>query len=112
MVNNVVRVCAQSDIAPETVPDLLDSLRDAWNSRADQGVVVELDGVLAHSPENSNRDARRDNANTLDGYQTLRYSWVPVAYHACETAQQVFELLRRNGYVGTLARCGKKCRIP
>jgi hypothetical protein len=77
----------------------------------DYGVVVELDGVLAHSPENSNRDARRDNANTLDGYQTLRYSWVPVAYHACETARQVFELLRRNGYLGTLRRCGKKCRI-
>jgi hypothetical protein len=77
----------------------------------DYGVVVELDGVLAHSPENSNRDARRDNANTLDGYQTLRYSWVPVAYHACETARQVFELLRRNGYCGVLRRCGKKCRI-
>jgi very-short-patch-repair endonuclease len=76
----------------------------------DYGVVVELDGVLAHLPENRNRDARRDNANTLDGYQTLRYSWVPVAYHACETAQQVFQLLRRNGYPGTLRRCGKKCR--
>jgi hypothetical protein len=79
---------------------------------SDYGDVVELDGVLAHSPENRNQDARRDNANTLDGYQTLRYSWVPVAYHACETAQQVFELLRRNGYCGTLRRCGKKCGIP
>jgi hypothetical protein len=78
---------------------------------ADYGVVVELDGVLAHLPENRNRDARRDNANTLDGYQTLRYGWVPVAYHACETAQQVFELLHRNGYPGTLRRCGRKCRI-
>ena len=78
---------------------------------ADYHVVVELDGVLAHSPENKKQDARRDNANTLDGYQTLRYGWVPVAYHACETAQQVFELLRRNGYRGTFRRCGKECRI-
>jgi len=56
---------------------------------SDYGVVVELDGVLAHSPDNRKQDARRDNANTLDGYQTLRYSWVPVAYHACETARQI-----------------------
>jgi hypothetical protein len=78
---------------------------------SDYGVVVELDGVLAHSPDNRKQDARRDNANTLDGYQTLRYGWVPVAYHACETARQVFELLRRNGYRGMLRRCGKTCRI-
>src|SRR5262249_38387276 len=31
------------------------------------GVVVELDGVLAHSADSGDRDARRDNANTLDG---------------------------------------------
>jgi len=78
---------------------------------SDYGVVVELDGVLAHSTDNRQQDARRDNANTLDGYQTLRYGWVPVAYHACETALQVFELLRRNGYCGTLRRCGKTCEI-
>jgi hypothetical protein len=78
---------------------------------SDYGVVVELDGVLAHSPDNRKQDARRDNANTLDGYQTLRYGWVPVAYHACETARQVFDLLRRNGYRGALRRCGKTCRI-
>jgi hypothetical protein len=78
---------------------------------SDYGIVIELDGVLAHSAENGKQDARRDNANTLEGYRTLRYSWVPVAYRACETAQQVFELLRRNGYRGTLRRCGKKCRI-
>jgi hypothetical protein len=78
---------------------------------SDYGVIVELDGVLAHSTQNSKQDARRDNANTLDGYQTLRYGWVPVAYHACETAQQVFELLRRNGYRRALRRCGKNCKI-
>ena len=75
------------------------------------GVVVELDGVLAHSPENKNRDARRDNANTLSGYHTLRYGWSAVAYHACETAIEVFTLLRRNGYLGALRPCGKACPV-
>jgi very-short-patch-repair endonuclease len=75
------------------------------------GVIVELDGVLAHSPENKNRDARRDNANTLNGYLTLRYAWAAVAYHACETAIEVFTLLRRNGYQGALRPCRKACPV-
>ncbi len=75
------------------------------------GVVVELDGVLAHPAENKNRDARRDNANTLSGYQTLRYGWAEVAYHACETAIEIFTLLRRNGYPGALRSCGKACPV-
>jgi very-short-patch-repair endonuclease len=72
-------------------------------------VVVELDGVLAHSGESKTRDARRDNANTLDGYQTLRYGWVPVAYHACATAGEVYALLRRNGLRAPLRPCGNAC---
>lgn len=78
-------------------------------------VIVELDGVLAHSAENRRRDAWRDNANTLDGYQTLRYGWVPVAYHACATASEVFGLLRRNGYRDPFRPCGQRCqavRLP
>ena len=76
---------------------------------ADYGVIVELDGVLAHTVDSKNRDMRRDNANTLDGYQTLRYSWVPVAYHACATALEVFSLLRRNGLRAPFRPCGKSC---
>lgn len=76
---------------------------------ADYGVVVELDGVLVHSADSGNRHARRDNANTLDGYQTLRYSWMPVAYHACATALEVFSLLRRNGLPAPFRPCGKAC---
>ena len=75
----------------------------------DHGVVVELDGVLAHSADASVRDARRDNANTLDGYQTLRYGWAPVAYHACATALEVFTLLRRNGLTVPFRPCGQTC---
>jgi hypothetical protein len=38
---------------------------------AGYGVVVELDGVLAHAADGRSRDMRRDNANALEGYQTL-----------------------------------------
>jgi hypothetical protein len=76
---------------------------------ADHGVIVELDGVLAHAGDGKGRDMRRDNANTLGGYQTLRYSWVPVAYHACATALEVFSLLRRNGLRTPFRPCGKEC---
>lgn len=76
---------------------------------SDYGVVVELDGVLAHSAESRSRDAQRDNANALDGYQTLRYSWVSVAYHACTTACEVYSLLRRNGLRTPLRPCVASC---
>lgn len=73
------------------------------------GVVVELDGVLAHPAEARKHDSRRDNANTLDGFQTLRYSWVPVAYHACAVAREVADLLSHRGWQGSPRSCGKGC---
>jgi very-short-patch-repair endonuclease len=75
------------------------------------GVVVELDGVLAHTPERRQTDAKRDNANTLEGYQTLRYGWVPVAYHPCATAIEVYRLLHRNGLRTPLRPCGVACLL-
>jgi len=73
------------------------------------GVVVELDGVLAHPAEARKYDSRRDNANTLDGFQTLRYGWVPVAYHACAVAREVADLLRHRGWQGTPRPCARGC---
>jgi hypothetical protein len=78
---------------------------------AKYGVVVELDGVLAHPAEARTYDSRRDNANMLDGYQTLRYGWVPVAYHACAVALEVADLLRKRGWRGFLRRCGNACPV-
>ena len=78
---------------------------------AKYGVVVELDGVLAHPAEARKYDSRRDNANTLDGFQTLRYGWVPVAYHACTVALEVADLLRKRGWRGFLRRCGNACPV-
>lgn len=75
------------------------------------GVVVELDGVMAHQGEARRRDSRRDNANTLDGYQTLRYGWVPVAYHSCTVAREVADLLRRRGWQGSPRPCAHGCPI-
>jgi hypothetical protein len=75
------------------------------------GVVVELDGVLAHPAEVRKHDSRRDNANTLDGFQTLRYGWVPVAYHACAVAREVGDLLRHRGWQGSPRSCGKGCPL-
>jgi hypothetical protein len=75
------------------------------------GVVVELDGVMAHLAEARRHDSRRDNANTLDGYQTLRYGWVPVAYHACTVALEVADLLWKRGWAGLPRRCGNACPV-
>jgi len=73
------------------------------------GVCVELDGVTAHPAESRLGEERRDNANTLDGLRTLRYSWARVAYHACAVALEVADLLRTCGWPGSLGRCGKGC---
>jgi hypothetical protein len=73
------------------------------------GVCVELDGVTAHPGESRQYEARRDNANTLDGLRTLRYGWARVAYHACSVAFEVAAVLRKCGWQGALGRCGRAC---
>jgi Transcriptional regulator, AbiEi antitoxin len=78
---------------------------------SDYGVIVELDGVSAHPAQARQYDAWRDNANTLAGHQTLRYGWVPVAYHACEVTIEVATLLWQRGWRGTLRPCGNNCQV-
>jgi hypothetical protein len=75
------------------------------------GVVVELDGIMAHPAESRKYDSRRDNANTLDGFQTLRYGWVPVAYHACNVAGEVADLLGKHGWRGSPRPCRGGCPV-
>jgi len=74
-------------------------------------VVVELDGLSAHPTESRQYDARRDNANTLDGFRSLRYGWVPVAYHSCAVAFEVANLLAQRGWRGRPCPCGKGCQL-
>jgi hypothetical protein len=73
------------------------------------GVCVELDGMTAHPEESRRRDSSRDNDNALEGLLTLRYDWIPVAYHPCSVALEVGQLLRKRGWPGPVAPCGPVC---
>src|ERR1700722_2998532 len=77
----------------------------------DYGVVVELDGRLAHPVETQWRDQTRDNAAAADGQYTLRYGWVQVTRHACETAAQVARVLRGRGWTGRPRPCSPGCPV-
>ena len=70
------------------------------------GVVVELDGLVAHPVELRWRDIRRDNASAVDGQQTLRYGWADVTEEPCQVAAQVGGVLAGRGWDGRLRRCG------
>ena len=72
-------------------------------------LCVELDGNAAHPAEGRWRDTRRDNANLAQGVRTLRYGWPDVTEYRCRTAAEIAEVLRRQGWTGTLRRCGPAC---
>jgi hypothetical protein len=72
--------------------------------------IVELDGRAAHPESSRLTDARRDNANLVDGRVTLRYGWADVSEHGCEVAAQVAATLRQRGWGGRLRSCGPGCR--
>jgi hypothetical protein len=73
------------------------------------GLCVELDGNAAHPAEGRWRDTRRDNANLAQGARTLRYGWPDVTEYRCRTAAEIAEVLRSQGWTGTLRRCGPGC---
>ena len=73
------------------------------------GVCVELDGAAAHPAEGRWRDTRRDNANLVQGTETLRYGWPDTTVHRCRTAREVATVLRRHGWEGTLRPCSPTC---
>ena len=73
------------------------------------GLCVELDGNAAHPAEGRWRDTHRDNANLVLDARTLRYGWPDVTGHRCRTAAEIAAVLRRQGWTGTLRRCGPSC---
>ena len=75
------------------------------------GVVVELDGRLAHPTENQWRDKARDNAAAAEGKQSLRYDWMHVRWQACATAAEVARVLRRHGWDGCPKPCSPGCPV-
>ncbi len=93
----------QARIRHRTGNRYLDNLYEEY------GVCVELDGTAAHPADEQWRDKRRDNANTLQGIQTLRFGFPDLGEHRCETAAAVATLLRRHGWPGSLRPCGRDC---
>ncbi|GGM62418.1 type IV toxin-antitoxin system AbiEi family antitoxin domain-containing protein [Dactylosporangium sucinum] len=71
------------------------------------GLVVELDGRLAHPDEERARDRRRDNGATEQGRRTLRYGWAEVVGDPCAVAVQVARVLRAAGWRGEPRSCGR-----
>jgi hypothetical protein len=76
------------------------------------GVVVELDGRVAHPEELRWRDVRRDNANLVERQVTLRYGWPDVTQRPCLVATEVGAVLSGRGWDGRLRRCGATCQLP
>jgi len=70
------------------------------------GVIIEVDGRLAHQPEDQWRDKTRDNAAAAAGRQSLRYGWTDVTRQPCATAAGVARVLRRHGWDGWPRRPG------
>jgi hypothetical protein len=75
------------------------------------GVVVELDGRLAHPAENKWQDKTRDNAAAAAGNQSLRYGWEQVKWQPCETAAEVARVLRRRSWDGRPRPCSPGCPV-
>ncbi len=79
------------------------------NLYEEYAMCVELDGVAAHPEEGRWRDTHRDNANLVQGTDTLRYGWPDATEHRCRTAAEIGAVLRRRGWTGTLRPCGPSC---
>jgi hypothetical protein len=75
------------------------------------GLVVELDGQAAHPETERGRDRRRDNATTVGGGSSLRYTWAEVTLTPCKVATEVGQALRSRGWAGELRPCGPGCLV-
>jgi hypothetical protein len=69
------------------------------------GVVVELDGRVAHPAESRFCDLERDNVAGARGDVVLHYGWADVSTRPCEVAWQVAEVLRARGWSGRPTPC-------
>jgi hypothetical protein len=101
---------------PDSVRQVAFTTRDGRRGRRDRvyqpyGFVIELDGRLAHQPEDKWRDTSRDNAAAAGGQKTLRYGWSQVKWRPCETAAEVARALRRNGWEGRPRPCSPGCPV-
>jgi very-short-patch-repair endonuclease len=81
------------------------------NLYRDYALCVELDGLQAHPDEQRWQDLRRINSIIADGTTVLRYGWIDVNQHACETTVQVGAVLGRLGWRGSLRPCSPTCPV-
>jgi alkylated DNA nucleotide flippase Atl1 len=101
---------------PESARQVAFTTRNGRRGRRDRvyepyGVVIELDGRLAHQAEDRWKDKTRDNAAAADGQQSLRYGWPQVKWQPCETAAEVAQVLRRRGWDGRPRPCSPGCPV-
>jgi len=101
---------------PESVRQVAFTTRDGRRGRRDRvyseyGVVIELDGRLAHPAENRRQDKSRDNAAAAAGEQTLRYGWDQVKWEPCATAAEVARVRRLHGWDGRPRPCSPGCPV-
>lgn len=95
--------------APFTAPNGRRGRRDRLYQP--YGIVVELDGRLAHPAEQQWQDKTRDNAAAAEGLQSLRYGWTHVTRHPCATAAEVASVLRLHGWDGRPRPCSPGCPV-
>jgi hypothetical protein len=79
------------------------------NLYPDYGLCVELDGLQAHPDEQRWQDLRRINTIIENGNTALRYGWIDVNQHACQTAVQVGTVLNHLGWQQSVRPCGPLC---
>ncbi|MBO0832708.1 MAG: type IV toxin-antitoxin system AbiEi family antitoxin domain-containing protein [Actinobacteria bacterium] len=75
-------------------------------------LAVELDGLVAHPPEQRWADSHRDNELAGAGLLTLHFNWHDINASSCRTAGQVGRLLIMRGTKLTLRQCGPGCTAP
>jgi hypothetical protein len=71
------------------------------------GLVVELDGRVAHPRESASRDAVRDNVTGERAGSVLHYRWSDVTGSPCDVAARVARTLRLRGWTGAPHACGR-----
>ena len=101
---------------PDSARQVAFTTRNGRRGRRDRvyepyGLVIEVDGRLAHPAENQWQDQTRDNAAAADGKQSLRYGWSQVKWQPCETAAEVARVLRRRGWGGRPRPCSPGCPV-
>jgi len=75
------------------------------------GVVVELDGRVAHPGDGRWMDIARDNAAAATGLITLRYGFIDLMRGPCLVAAQVSDVLRIRGWQQAPRRCSPNCPV-